>query len=203
MPVTHPHGTVNRYWDGPCRCLPCRLALSEWKRTHRPRVPVSKAQEAIAALKAQGMSLRAIAVAAGRSRAALIIIVNAERHGRRWVHADTLDALQGVTTKPFDADVLMDATVAKRQVRRMLAAGHTHHQIADAGDVYHVRVRQLSRSRSPKRCYASTAAGVERAYQALMFKEPLVWRTCVECGTESEWRGGHLACPSCRSTKAS
>jgi len=166
-------------------------------------VPVQAAQDAIKALTDQGMSLAAIAAASGVTRAALLKITNAATYNRRWVQADTLDALLGVTAKPFDADVLMDAGTAKTQMVKMLSAGHTHHQIADAAQVYHVRVRQLTRSRSPKRCLASTSAGVERAYQALMFKEPLVWRVCAECGTEAEWRGGHAVCPSCRSSRAS
>lgn len=200
--MEYPHGTINCYWHG-CRCLKCRLAHSDYKRDHDPVVPVKVAQGLIQDLQGQGMSMAAIASAAGLCRHTLLKIVNAEQHGRRHVLADTVRALRAVTGAPFDGEVLIDAQRARDKVIKMKEAGFTYPQIAAAGQVKATPIGELMRARwyPGRRMTASTALGVERAYQRLMFKLEAVQRVCEACGEEREWRGDHRDCPSCRSSR--
>jgi hypothetical protein len=122
---TPEHGTTARYLRG-CRCMPCIRRRRHYNKQSRVRrelgfrgiVPAQPVAEHIAALRATGASLQAIAAAAGCSQATVLRI----EHGAQALFASTAAAILAVAVPPPPLKV--PAIGAARRVQALFAAGY-------------------------------------------------------------------------------
>jgi hypothetical protein len=143
----HPHGTLNRYVSGRCRCQPCRDAKSAYAR-HRNRqlaygrwegyVDAWPCRVHVQGLLDAGVTLGRIAVLAGLSASTVKRLmqgiprsggVRAER-----VRAETAEALLNVRA---DLDGLqdtawIDSTGTRRRIQALAALGYSLKEQAEA-----------------------------------------------------------------------
>lgn len=95
----------------------------------RPRgqfVPVWRAQDTVKRLNSQGMSVRAIAAAAGLSASTVSTI---SRGAAAYVCADTVDRLEGVTVNAMPAGNRVPAALASAVVGKIRAAGFSRAEV--------------------------------------------------------------------------
>ena len=129
------HATRASYRNG-CRCLSCKAAAARDRRNHTPNVYALAARRRIERLRKRGMSLRAVAAAAGLDVQSVHRIASGMR---RWIHVRTEAKLMAVA--------LPDETPAKRlarQVKTLVRAGMSMRAIDRAVGQGKVRERMAS-----------------------------------------------------------
>lgn len=165
------HGTVAAYQNNDCRCEPCRKAYSRYMKRLRldhvrgkPRtVDPSPARDHVAALRAQGMSLAEIAVAAGYTAQETLRISLA----RPLIRRGTLDRVLAVT---FDGDNgLMDATGTCRRLQALATLGWPAHEITSRTGVERTHLGCI-RSGKQARTRGRIATAVKAVYDELWDK---------------------------------
>lgn len=158
------HGTPARYRHG-CR-QECCLAADRRERKRRTLFGTVKASpDAVTAklhqLRAAGASAQSIAEAAGRDRATIERILNGDS---RSILTTTRDSILAIDTAEPRASV--DATVSIRQVRAMLADGHSSDVVACESGLDRSLVSELVNGRRAT-VRATTAIAVDEAYGQL------------------------------------
>lgn len=130
------HGTVAGYTIDRCRCAPCTTAATRYSKCWRLHqvsgqppllVDVTPVQEHVNALLAEGMSFRAIALAAGyRSRNSLVSALAARR-----IRRQTAERILAVTaasdTRPAR---YVDATGSRRRLQALAVMGWPSRDLA-------------------------------------------------------------------------
>lgn len=130
------HGTLTAYVHGKCRCEDCRARASRYNKELRLRhqlkrtvmVDAAPVRAHVARLQQQGMSFRAIALAAGwSSRNSLASMLSRQR-----VHPQTAQRILAVRpssdTRP---DTYVDATGTRRRLQALAVMGHSARVLAE------------------------------------------------------------------------
>jgi hypothetical protein len=122
------HGTISSYTKGRCRCESCRGAWRDWQREAWRRrrrgeyrwVSPAAARRHVRSLMADGMSIIAIATAAGLSRRT---VANLMAGDQKSIHVRTVDKLMAVCADDWPENVSRPACEAVALLDRLRAAG--------------------------------------------------------------------------------
>jgi len=171
---THPHGTNDRYLNGPCRCPHCReahradgahrrrqIAYGTW----HGRVDATPAQQHIKQLLANGMTVAGIGRAATLPKQTIQDI----RDGQRQTSQARLDAILNVTYQPPLRNNHVNAAGTRRRVQGLQLLGWSYPHIDAAGGTTSLRTVMAKQPGSVRR---ETADAVARATRALITRTP-------------------------------
>jgi hypothetical protein len=165
---TKPHGTRLKYMAG-CRCLPCRVANSQYENDRaRARstgewnglVSALPARRHILRLSKQGVGRRAVSAACDVSAT----IIAAIRSGRRTqIRKRTQDKILEVTRQAVSDAALVPAHETWQQIHTLLEEGFTKAELARRLGIGGA-VLQLGKDK----ILARTAARIDRLFRMLM-----------------------------------
>lgn len=170
----HPHGTNDRYLNGPCRCTHCReahradgalrrrlIAYGTWQG----RVDATQAQLHIKQLIADGMTLAAIARAASLPKQTIQDI----RDGQHTTSPTRRDAILTVTYTPPLRDNHTPATGTRRRVQGLQLLGWSYRHIDAAAGTTSLRTTMNKNAPTVRQ---ETADAVAQATRALLKRVP-------------------------------
>lgn len=171
----HPHGTNDRYLNGPCRCPQCReahradgalrrrlIAYGTWQG----RVDATAAQLHIKQLTADGMTYAAIARAANLPKQTIQDICTGKR---RQTSPARRDAILTVTPGPTTRINHVPATGTRRRIQGLQLLGWSYAHIDQAAGVEGLR---STMSKQPATVRRETAEAVTRATRTLLKRVP-------------------------------
>lgn len=188
-PCTHPrashqHGTYAAYSLDRCRCLPCTVACSDYTTDLRRRkaygrtgsVPAEPVRAHIAHLRAGGMGLKGVSVAAGVSSGVLTKIVygtpredGTRRPPCEVVRERTAERILAVTLDMVLDGARVHALGTRRRVQALMACGWSRPLIAEVAGVDRQVIERIDTKGS---VYARTARAIADAYDTLWSLEP-------------------------------
>lgn len=183
--AVHPHGDVNRYRHGGCRCGRCRAAhgldvnlyrLAIATGTHRPDVDARPVRRHVGKLRADGLGMLRIAQLAGVSfetvRALMYGKQSRSQGATKRMRPETAARLLSVRVGSLPPDGWVPAAGTRRRVQALAVRGWPLPTLATYCDVPIDTWQRLTRCPEGARVTVSTARQVADVFKRLSRVEP-------------------------------